>query len=115
MHKITFLFFIFIPSISFSTEWYEDGTLHQASIQQWNNASYANRLATSGDWFVSMTKASNPMLQKNLDQLPLNQYLIRLKGFAEQLEKCTSDTVEFSKPSNKAAEMASICYATMYQ
>ena len=34
-------------------EWYQGGTLHQATYAQWNSASYQNKLATASDWLVA--------------------------------------------------------------
>jgi len=32
--------------------WYEGGTLHDATLAEWSNATDANRLATAADWTV---------------------------------------------------------------
>ena len=70
---------VFVSTPVYSGEWYEGGTLHKATVQEWQQATYENRLATSGDWFVSITKAHNPELKKKLDALPTSQYLSALK------------------------------------
>ena len=104
-------------NVSIASEWYEGGTLHQATVDTWSHSSYSNRLATSGDWFIRISKAYNPELKRKIDALPNSQYLPTLKKFSAQLEKCVSDTINiesFSKESDKAAEIASICYVTMY-
>ena len=108
---------VFVSTSVYSGEWYEGGTLHKATVQEWQQATYENRLATSGDWFVSITKAHNPELKKKLDALPTSQYLSALKEFAIQLEKCVSDIVndkKIAKSSERVAEYASMCYITMY-
>ena len=33
-------------------KWFEGGTLHNATIGEWNSATYANKLATSADWLA---------------------------------------------------------------
>jgi hypothetical protein len=117
-----FSFVVFIFSSScYSAKWYEGGNLHKATVQVWSQSAYSNKLATAGDWFMNITKAYNPNLKSELDKLPTSQYLVALKRFAEQLEKCTSDTIAinsngrtFSNPNDKAAEIASICYLSMY-
>ena len=70
---------------------------------------------------MSITKSHNPSLKKKLDALSAAQYLSALKKFAVQLEKCVSDTVSLNSktrvvfnPNDKIAEIASICYTTMY-
>lgn len=62
-------------------------------------------------------EVSNPSLKRKLDSLSTSQYLSALKKFAIQLETCVSDTVNtkgFAKPNDKIAEIASICYVSMY-
>ncbi len=105
----------------YSSEWYEGGTLHPATVKTWRQSSYSNRLATAGDWFVSITKSHNLSLKRKMDTLSATQYLSALKQFAIQLEKCVSDTASLnskgsvsSKPNDKIAELASICYISMY-
>ena len=39
------------------TEWYSGGTLHKATVAEWHNATYANRLATCADWVVVSNRA----------------------------------------------------------
>lgn len=36
-------------------EWYDGGTLHSATVSQWNVATEANKLATCGDYVASVT------------------------------------------------------------
>jgi len=119
---IVILFFaLIISTVVYSSEWYEGGTLHQATVKIWRQSSYSNRLATAADWFVSITKSHNPSLKRKLDTLSATQYLSALKKFAVQLEKCVSDTASFNSegrvvfnPNNKAAEIASVCYISIY-
>ena len=82
---------LFVSTPVYSGEWHEGGTLHSATVQEWQQATDQNRLATSGDWFVGFTKANNPKLKKKLDALPTTQYLLALKIYAIELEKCVSD------------------------
>jgi len=114
-------FALIISNVVYSSEWYEGGNLHQATVKTWRQSSYSNRLATAGDWFVSITKSHNPSLKRKLDTLSGTQYLSAIKKFAVQLEKCVSDTASLnskdrvvSNPNDKIAEIASICYISMY-
>jgi len=119
---IVVLFFaLIISNVVYSSEWYEGGTLHQSTVKIWRQSSYSNRLATAADWFVSITKSHNPSLKRKLDTLSATQYLSALKKFAVQLEKCVSDTASLNSkgrvvfnPNDKAAEIASVCYISMY-
>ncbi|MDY7001613.1 MAG: hypothetical protein SVS15_07515, partial [Thermodesulfobacteriota bacterium] len=60
MCKLVFTIFSFIFFISVLSpltvncgEWYEGGNLHRATVEEWNNASYSNKIATSADWVVA--------------------------------------------------------------
>ncbi len=118
---IASFFALIVSNPVYSSEWYEGGNLHQATVKTWRQSSYSNRLATSADWFVSITKLHNPSLKRKIDNLSTSEYLVALKQFAVQLEKCVSDTASlnskdraFSKSDDKIAEIASICYISMY-
>lgn len=98
-------------------EWYEGGDLHSKSINEWNNSTYQNRLATSGDWFVRITKKFNPSLKRKIDSLPDTRYLNTLRNFATELETCVSEITKDKRatnPNDRVAELASLCYITMY-
>jgi hypothetical protein len=119
----SFLFILFftVPQFASAGKWYEGGTLHTATVSRWNQSSYKNRLATSADWFVSITKQHNSSLQKKVNQLSGSQYLVTLKAFSAQLEKCVSDIANIKsgkkqalKSNDKIAEVASMCFLSMY-
>jgi hypothetical protein len=116
-----FVLLFAIPQPAFAGEWHEGGTLHTATVSRWNQSSYKNRLATSADWFVSITKKHNSSLQWKLDRLSNSQYLISLKAYSAKLENCASD-VAYIKPgenrifnsNDKIVEIAFLCYLSMY-
>jgi len=119
----SFLFILLftIPQVASAGKWYEGGTLHSAIISKWNESLYENRLATSADWFVSITKKHNSSLQTKLDRLSNSQYLSSLKAFSAQLEKCASDIANIIpgekgvfKSNDKIAEVVFMCYLSMY-
>ncbi len=35
-------------------KWYSGGTLHKATVEEWNKAIYRNKLATVGDWLYML-------------------------------------------------------------
>jgi hypothetical protein len=120
---ISFLFVLLfiIPQFASAGHWYEGGTLQSANVSKWNQSSYENRLATSADWFVSITKKHNSSLQRKLDRLSNSQYLSSLKTFSAQLEKCASDIANIKpgknrvfNPNDKIFEVAFLCYLSMY-
>ncbi len=93
------------------------GNLHEATVRKWRNSTYNNRWHTAGDWFLEFTKAKNPEVQKKLDKLNNEQWLATVKEFSKQLEKCISEMTSDEKlwePDSPVAEIASVCYITMY-
>nr|WP_299244331.1 hypothetical protein [uncultured Halomonas sp.] len=55
MKKIaTFLFLILFSNGILAAEWYENGSLHTKSALAWQDATYENKLATSGDLIASL-------------------------------------------------------------
>ncbi len=93
------------------------GNLHQATVRTWRDSSYNNRWHTAGDWFIEMTKARNPELQKKLDKLNNEQWLAAVQESSKQLEICISEMTsdeELWGADSPVAEIASVCYITMY-
>ncbi|MCP4259081.1 MAG: hypothetical protein GY774_16470 [Planctomycetes bacterium] len=110
--------------LTYADVWYEGGNLHKATIKEWNDASYRNRLATAADWFNEITKTSNPDLKKELDSYTLSQWLSAIKEFSEQLEICVTELAT-NKQMLKAwgekevmyshvATLASLCYTSIF-
>jgi len=40
-------------SSSTSAQWFQGGTLHNATVAQWKSGTYQNKLATSSDWLAA--------------------------------------------------------------
>lgn len=43
--------------VATAQKWYEGGTLHKATMGEWNRATYANKLATCADLLAALHKA----------------------------------------------------------
>ena len=119
--SLLFVLLFTIPQFASAGHWYEGGTLQSANVSKWNQSSYENRLATSADWFVSITKQHNSSLQKKVNQLSGSQYLVTLKAFSAQLKKCVSDIAYIKsgkkqalESNDKIAEVASMCFLSLY-
>lgn len=97
-------------------EWYKGGSLHNASVHRWVNASAANRLATSADWFLSMTGKSNKALQKELKAMDEVDYQEAFKYYATRLERCVSEKVEKKtvRAEDKISDYAEKCYKILH-
>ena len=95
----------------------ETGNLHKVTVRTWQLSSYSNRWRTAGDWFTAITRANNPELQKKLDKLNNEQWLATVQECSKQLEICVSEMASDEKlwgADSLVAEIASICYITMY-
>lgn len=109
--------FIFLSSVYCTAEeWYKGGTLHKATVAEWNGASFQNKLATSADWFVSITKSYNKTLQIEMDSLDNSQYLSLLKYSSQRLEQCVSKRAgsDYAKRSGLIVDYAVTCYKILY-
>ena len=71
-------------STTLTKKWYEGGTLHNATITQWKNATYRNKLATAADWLAGTIWKGN---LKSLDDFK------KLKVKARMLVKAVDETV----------------------
>lgn len=94
-HKYIAILLMLAPALVAANEWYEGGTLHQATAKQWHEASSHNQLATAADF---VAKAQAPA---NMDQL---------RRRATELKQCiTSATADSSLGDQKVVEIAALC------
>lgn len=86
---------------AYTESWYEGGTLHTATIQEWKHASYRNRLATCADFIVSTSEGKKLAMHEGVDAI---------KMMAIGLERCISEASEGSNEVNlKVNEVAAMC------
>ena len=82
------------------TNWYEGGTLHNATVNQWKEATYENKLATCADFVASIDK--NISSEKEL----------LAKAF--QLQCCIDQSIKGAGDLNPSvAEISSLCLITL--
>ena len=118
--SILIAFIVLSPFSSFAASppsWMQGGNLHAATVEAWRNAPFENRLATSSDWFTSITRSSNPKLQLWLDSLGNNEWIAAIRKYAEELEICVSKLAadnRLFRSNGKVAEVAALCYVDMY-
>jgi len=85
---------------------YAAGTLHRASVAGWNRATYANKLATAGDW--ALTRPQIYAKVKNSGSLDT------LRPFAIELVTCVNEAAAGPGYSNMGvAELAAGCMILM--
>ena len=101
------MFFLVIPFVVYAGgRWYNNGTLHSASIAEWNRATYANKLATAADMALSSPKIKTKV--KNSGSIDT------LRPFAIELVSCIDEAAAGQDYGNtEVAEVAAICMISM--
>lgn len=93
-------------SASSRNEWYVGGTLHKATMAEWNRASYDNRLATCGDFMATMMKKGGREISST-DQ-------VRPKAAAP--ERCITEAGRGGHADTQSvATIAATCYILLNQ
>jgi hypothetical protein len=86
---------VLLAGIAYAGEWYEGGSLHRSTIDDWADSSLRNQLATSAD-FVAATKSVSSMSQ--------------LRRRAEKVQGCISEVASEPASSNqRVSEVAAAC------
>lgn len=102
---VTVTVFFVMANPCMAREWYEGGTLHKATVGQWKNASYSDKLATAGDWAAAMIG------KQSWEEISFDQ----LKIIANDIVICIDEgTKKLPQLSNSpATEVAVPCYMMM--
>lgn len=77
-------FFISCGQNSKTPDWTEGGTLHKATVAEWNNADENNKLATCAD-FVASIKSNKNEKYTSIDQM---------KADAIDMKNCIDETTK---------------------
>ena len=84
---------------SSSNQWFRGGTLHNATVSQWKNATYKNKLATAADWLASTVWKGHLNSPNDFDKVKIK---------SEMLVKAVDKVVAETKiESMKVTEIAS--------
>jgi hypothetical protein len=86
-----------------SSEWWNGGTLHSASVGEWKNSTEENKLATSGD-FVSGTIDTSQV--KSMDEI-----LVKAQAVRACINKATDGTSQLD--SHHVSEIAALCLISL--
>jgi len=87
-------------------EWYSGGTLHKATVAEWNPASYANRLATCGDFMATMMQKDGKRISS----------MEALRSEAAALERCITEAGRGDHADTQSvATISALCYMLMDQ
>ena len=89
-------------------EWYEGGTLHRETAEEWVGASYRDRLSTSADFATAMLKSS--IVWDDIDRVE------DIRPYAVELKTCIDEAYGPvpSLPQLENAETAAICWTFLY-
>lgn len=100
-------FFLVIPLLANAGgRWYQNGTLHSASIAEWNSSTYANKLATAADWAVS-----RPQIKAKVEN---GGSIDILRPFAVELVTCVNEAATGKGYSSMSvSELAAGCMVLM--
>ncbi|MDX9745611.1 MAG: hypothetical protein WCX84_05240 [Syntrophales bacterium] len=100
----------------FADNWNKGGNLHDASVYRWKKSSQANRVATSADWFLTMTRQANKSLWEELQAMNKEDYEKAFRFYANRLERCVSERVEKKsvRRENRIQGYAEKCYDILH-
>ena len=70
-----------VSIVTAGNKWYSGGTLHNATVWRWKNATYTNKLATSADWCMKI-----PSIKRSI-----NRNIENLRPYAIQLIRCMDE------------------------
>lgn len=100
------LIFVMSPLLATAGKWYQGGTLHRASVNEWNNASYSNKLATASDW--ASTRPTIKAKVRNSGDIDT------LRPYATELVECIDNAAAGKGYSNmRVSELAASCMILM--
>jgi len=102
LFKLILLIGLLILAInSVARDWFEGGSLHKATINEWKDALYADRLATSADWTVANPTPLHLVKRSNgaINELPR----------AMVLTHCIDLTIEMVKSEKPVLSIAVNC------
>lgn len=88
------------------SKWYQGGNLHSASVSQWQEAKYSNKLATAGDWALSQPRIAK--IVKNSGTMNTGKF------YAKELMKCVDEASAGEGYGNiNVSELAASCMILM--
>ena len=61
---------------SSSSQWFQGGTLHNATVEQWKAATYKNKLATAADWLAATKWKGHLNSPDDFDRLKVKAELL---------------------------------------
>lgn len=97
----------YIPKEEVGKEWYQCGTLHSSSSDEWLEASHQNRIATCADYLLKLYKdgalSINLPSKKNMPSL-----LYEVKKYAEEMAVAMDEVFRSSKEKLSVSETAAL-------
>ena len=90
-------------------EWFEGGSLHNSTIEEWKQARYENKLATSADWIITVSEPIKSVVRQSGDVNVLKPYATELVVCIDESSK---DDVEFIE-AQSSADISILCMKLM--
>lgn len=83
------------------SDWFRGGTLHSASVAEWNRATEANKLATCGDWIAAWERRG--LTRKKYGSME------EIRADAVELRACLNEALQALRDSEKVNPYATLC------
>ena len=95
-----------LPYFSRAEQWYVGGTLQDATVSQWQEASYENKLATAAIWVI-MEPEVRKITQKS-------RTMSTVRPYAEELVGCIgSISADHIGSAQNVSSLAATCIASL--
>ena len=95
-----------VPNFSLAGQWYVGGTLQYATVNQWQEASYGNKLATAAIWAIL-----DPEVRK-ISQKSSTMAIV--KPYAEELVGCIGRISSGNSGNDKnVSSLAATCMVSL--
>lgn len=87
------LWMVLFASMALAQQWYEGGTLHDASLQEWKQATPENKLATIADMVSAAYKRENfvPLIQSTISSGRMPAIKKIAQTLVGQMDKVAND------------------------
>ena len=94
------------PGLSLAERWYVGGTLQDATVRQWQESSYGNKLATAAIWAIMEPKVRNICRKSST--------MASVKPYAEELVGCIGRiSSDYSESDGNVSSLAATCMVSL--
>lgn len=94
------------PQLSIADNWYVGGTLHHATVREWQEAKYENKLATAVNWTLLQPKIRK-VSRRSSSMETVRPYVIELVACVDKA------SIGESYADKNVSSLAAACMASM--